>query len=228
MISKSVYQLFMLLFTLLFSLNLSAAPSREQLLDQMINVYGGVAALEKLNEPYHQLWDVDAVARNKKGTDQRDIALPGDLSTVLTYPDRKENRILVGDQGKVAYNNGNHIKAEGPRLNAMRLQRMRLYNPLLLRNRAADITYIEHNGKYRLTLGEDDITTDYYVEPESHLIALVIGTLHMNGMSMAFRTEYSDYRKVEGVMLPHREVKYAGAVKTAIVTLRETRFGSNK
>lgn len=216
------------LLTLLCSFNLSAASSAEQLLDQMINAYGGAIALEKLNNPYHQLWDVDAVARNKKGTDQRDIALPGKLATVLTYPDMVENRMLIGNQGEVVYNNSDHVKAEGPRLNAMRLQRMRLYSPLLLRSKAADIDFAEDGGKYRLTLTEGDVTTDYYVDPGSHLISVVTGKLQIGGMTMTFRTEYHDYKMVSGVMLPHREVKFAGAVKTAIVTLRETSFSSRK
>jgi hypothetical protein len=42
---------------------------------------------------------------------------------------------------------------------------------------------------------------------------------------MSFLTQYFDYKAVEGVMLAHKEVKFAGEVNTAELILTNTQFG---
>ncbi len=217
--------LYISLIALLVSLNLSAnTDSAEKIVAQMISSYGGTEALEKLNNPYQQIWRLNAITRNTQGNDFRNIALPENLQVELTYPDSSETRILIGNQGLKIYNDTKQVKAEGPMLDSMRLQRMRLYNPLMLQERIASITLSEKNGRYCLTLSEHGLVTDYHVNKKTHLIEIVIGTLQMGGMAMQFRTEYNDYKVSDGVMLPHQEIKYAGNVNTAILTLLATRF----
>jgi len=214
-----------LITLLLVSLNLSANTlSADKILEQMVSSYGGAEALKKLNSPYQQIWHLNAVARNAQGNDLRNIALPDKLKVKLTYPGSSETRILFGDQGLKIYNDTKQVKAEGPMLDAMRLQRMRLYNPLMLQERAANIALSERNGRYCLTLNEHGLVMDYHVNKETYLIETVVGTLKMRGMSMQFRTKYNDYRMEQGVMLAHQEIKYAGNVNTAVLTLLATRF----
>lgn len=219
----------LLILTLLCAASpLSAAqPDSAQILKQMVEHYGGSEALEKLNAPYRQHWDLVAMTRNEKGTDQRTISLPRMLTVELTYPSKSEKRILDGDTGEKIYDKTHHVAVQGPGLMAMKLQRMRLYNPLLLQQHAAEIgVTAEGDGHYyRLTLREGEITTDYFVNRQTLLIDKVTGTLMMNGATMTFLTEYLDYKAVEGVMLPHKEIKFAGNVNTAVLTLRETHFG---
>ncbi len=206
-----------------FSLSARTAPA-DEIIQRMISSYGGTEALEKLNHPYQQIWRLDAIAKNTRGNDLRSIALPEQLQVELTYPDSSETRILFGDQGLKIYNRTKQVKAEGPMLDAMRLQRMRLYHPLMLQERLAHIRLSETEGHYRLTLKERGLVTDYYVDKERYLIETVVGRLQIAGAAMQFRTEYSDYRRHEGVMLAHREIKYAGSVNTAVLTLLATRF----
>ena len=216
---------FAALSLLLSSAPINANPSVTEILDKMIASYGGAAALEKLNKPYEQRWQLTALTRNEKGTDHRTIALPDKLKIELTYPSKSETRILDGDQGEKIYDKSNRKAATGPGLDAMRLQRMRLYNPLLLQQRAAEIQAdFQIEGYYRLGLREARIVTIYYVNKESLLIDKVTGTLNMGGMSMTFLTEYHDYKPVEGVKMPHREVKFAGDVNTAKLRLISTQF----
>ncbi len=226
---NTTYLIRLLLLLMLLSTTgtiLAAQLDSTELLKQMVERYGGATALEKLNTPYRQHWDLVAMTSHEKGTDQRAIDLPGMLTVELTYPSKSEKRILNGDSGEKIYNKTRHEVVNGPGLMAMRLQRMRLYNPLLLQQRAAKIHVTEEGDKfYRLTLREGDITTDYHVNRKTLLIDKVIGTLQMNGMAMSFLTEYRDYKAVEGVMMPHTEIKYAGNVNTAVLTLRETSFG---
>jgi hypothetical protein len=103
---------------------------------------------------------------------------------------------------------------------------MRLYNPLLLKQRSAEIqTDFQIEGYYQLELREENIVTLYYVNRETLLIDKVKGTLSLGGMSMSFLTQYFDYKAVEGVMLAHKEVKFAGEVNTAELILTNTQFG---
>lgn len=205
----------------------AARPESAQILKQMVEHYGGQAALEKLNAPYRQQWDLVAMTSKEKGTDQRTINLPQMLTVELTYQSKSEKRILDGDRGEKIFNKTRHVAVQGPGLMAMKLQRMRLYNPLLLQQRAAEIGVSEESdGYYRLTLREGGLTTDYYVNRQTLLIDKVTGTLTMNGAAMTFLTEYHDYKAVDGVMLPHKEIKFAGSINTAVLTLRETHFES--
>jgi len=217
--------IFISLMTLFMSLNISAkANTADEILKQMVSSYGGTEALEKLNTPYQQIWHLNATARNAQGNDLRSIDLPEKLQIELSYPNSSETRILFGNQGLKIYNDTKQVKAEGPGLDAMRLQRMRLYNPLLLEEKASEIKVSEAGGRYILTLSEQGLTTDYHVNKQSHLIEIVVGTLQMGGMPMQFRTEYHDFKMEAGVILPHREIKYAGNVNTAVLTLLATHF----
>ena len=225
------HKITLLLFSLailLTSLNTSASTdSANDLIDQMISSYGGAKTLEKLNKPYKQVWQLNAVSRNAKGNDTRYIALPNKLKVELTYPNNSETRILDGNQGIKIYDKSKHVEAKGPALDAMRLQRMRLYSPLLLKNRVADIKLSDKNDHYCLTLSEGGLIAEYFVNKQTNLIDTVIGTLQMGGKKMQFRTEYQDYKMEEGVMLPHQEIKYAGNVNTAVLTLLETSFNAD-
>ncbi len=211
---------------LLTSIPVSANPSTAEILDKMVASYGGAAALEKLNAPYKQEWALTAIARNnEKGSDHRTIDLPNKLKIELTYPSKSETRILDGAKGVKIYDQKNRRQATGPGLDAMRLQRMRLYNPLLLKQRQAEIQInFQDKDYYLLGLREENIFTLYYVNRKSLLIDKVKGTLSMGGMSMSFLTQYSDYKKVEGVMMAHKEVKFAGKVNTAELRLINTQF----
>jgi hypothetical protein len=224
--TKALFSGFLMLLLCVADVSFAAQPDRTRILKQMVEQYGGSSALKKLNAPYSQHWDLMAMTRNEKGTDHRTISLPQNLTVELTYPSKSEKRVLLGDSGEKVYDQSRHVSARGPGLMAMKLQRMRLYNPLLLQQRAAEIDVAEADGGYyKLTLREGTLTTVYYVNQQTMLIDRVTGTLTINGASMTFLTEYSDYKPVEGVMLPHKEIKYAGKVNTAVLTLRETHFG---
>ena len=53
----------------------------------------------------------------------------------------------------------------------------------------------------------------------------VVGTLSINGATMQFVTEYSEFANVDGVLIPHRENKFVGGMNTAILRLRRAETG---
>jgi len=196
----------------------------DAVLDRMIEAYGGEQNLRKLGHA-HQEWDVEALARHTRGTEVRDIRLPGWLKVELTYPDRKEERTLNGDEAFIAFGGAHPSPATPPQRDAMRLQMMRLYSPLALRERTGALRMESAEGYHVLSLEENGLRADYLVNGESWRIEKVIGTLQMGGQNMQFFTEYSDFQVVEGVLMHHAENKFAGQVNTARLQLRRIRFG---
>ena len=192
----------------------------EKLLDQMINAYGGEENLKKLNT-YRQEWNLTAAMSGEKGLDRRSVALPNRLRVELVYFSHNELRILKGDRGLKIYNRTQKEKVKSPGLDAMKLQRMRLYHPLILKERLSNSRLTQKEGLPVIILSEKGLITEYYINSSTFMIEKVIGLIKTGGMSMEFKTLYSDFRKEEGVVLPHKEVKFAGATNTAVLTLKK-------
>ncbi len=196
--------------------------SASLIINKMIKAYGGEKNLEQLND-YEQVWNIEAKTNNKNGTDNRKVKMPSYLYTKLQYPHKIEIRELINNSGTKQFGD-RVIKAQGPMLDAMKLQLMRLFHPLELQKHLKNIVVIPNNEHYLLSLSQNGVTADYYISKKNYLIQKVIGKLKMGSHKMEFLTFYEDYKSVNGVMMPHREVKYAGKVNTAIMRLQKTKF----
>ncbi|QOY53587.1 hypothetical protein HUE87_06575 [Candidatus Sulfurimonas marisnigri] len=206
----------------IFSLTLSAKElSIDTVIQNMIKAYGGEKNLER-SSSYEQVWQIDRQTDGVKGRDNRKVILPYYLRTKLIYPEKTEIRVVIRDNGTKEFS-GRKVQAKGPMLDAMKLQLMRLFTPLILKNRLKDITMITEKNQYILSLKNNSITSKYFVSKNSFLVDKVIGELKIGSMNMEFLTIYEDYKSANGVMMPHREIKYAGSVNTAIMTLKETK-----
>lgn len=196
--------------------------SAEVIIEKMIKAYGGEENLKQLNK-YEQVWHIEAKTNNKNGTDNRKVVMPGYLYTKLQYKFKTEIRELIDNKGKKQFGK-KIIKAQGPMLDAMKLQLMRLYHPLELKHSIERIEIIKNEEYYLLSLSQNGVTAEYFVSKENYLIQKVIGRLKMGSQEIEFLTFYEDYKSVNGVMIPHREVKYAGSVNTAVMRLQNTKF----
>ncbi len=211
------------LAALLFTTTLSAAgPDTEMILEKMIKAYGGEKNLKKLNS-YEQVWHIETKTSNKNGSDYRIVKLPDYLQTQLTYPDKTEIRTLNHGVGVKDYGTSK-MEAKGPMLDAMRLQLMRLFTPLTLKSKRAALTSSEFNEGYIIYLKDGSITAEYIVSKNSFLIDKVVGRLKMGSNKMEFLTVYKDYEPEEGVMVAHKEIKYAANINTAVMSLKATKF----
>lgn len=197
-------------------------PKSEVIIDKMIEVYGGDKNLKQLND-YEQIWNIETKTTDTNGTDKRTVHLPIFLKTELVYPQKSEIRTLINDYGTKQFGE-EKIQAKGPMLDAMKLQLMRIFHPLLLKEKIRSITVSETPQHYLLALQADSLTAEYFVSKKSYLIEKVIGRLQMGSQNMEFLTLYEDYKSLNGVMLPHTEIKYAGSVNTAIMRLEEMKF----
>lgn len=200
----------------------------EESLNKVITEYGGAENLKKLNS-HKLMWDMNAVSRGDKGRDIRFVVLPNKLRVELQYTNSAESRIINGAAGA----RGSSVAlsmVSGPPLDAMKLQRMRLYSPLTLLSKKDELV-ISESGPYTvLTLKEGTLTGNYYINNSTNRIDRFVGEMTMpgapGGAKMEFVTEYSDFEVIEGVLLAKREVKFAGGVNTAVLALSGYKFNA--
>ena len=208
-----------------FSLLVLANPADSQSLDletvleRIIKSYGGEENLNKLNTVIQE-WDFVALMSNRHGTDVRSIRIPAQLKVELTYPEKSETRILNQEASHTIYDKGPAQVATFPQRDAMRLQLMRLYSPLVLRDKQEFLTLTLEDQYCALSLVENGLKVDYLVNLDTWNIERVVGTLSIQGTEMRFLTEYSNFRFNDGVLVHERENKYAGSVNTAVLQLR--------
>jgi len=216
-------QLVVLGIVVLAPVGVRAEPIAD-VLQQMIEAYGGEENVRKLDSVVQE-WDLLALTRNQQGTDKRSIHLPAQLKVELTYPDKLETRILDGNAGYAIFDDREPAAASDMQRSAMQLQLMRFYTPLTLRDRIDALSLSNGDGYLALTLREDGLQAEYFVDTKTWHIVKVVGTLAINGATMQFVTEYSEFAKVDGVLVHHRENKFVGHTNTAVLRLRRVEMG---
>lgn len=222
--SSYVFKSF-LLVALSFSIfSCSSGGGASGVVNSMIEAYGGEENLKQLNS-YSQLWVMDALAKQDTGNDVRYIVQPERLRVELFYSKSSaEQRIINGNKGFNSMQGGSKNEAKGPQLSAMKIQRARMYTALTLKLKIESLTHRQEEGYNILSLKEGEITTNYYVNVETNLIDKVVGSMSMGGRNMEFVTEYSDYKEVKGVMIAHKENKFAMGMNTAQNVLQDLRL----
>ena len=195
----------------------------EALLADMITEYGGVENLKKLDS-YVSLWEIQVQVRPQTGKAIHFVQMPDKLRVELDYGDSGEIRFLNGSKGYKGYGKGELKEVRGPQLDSMKLQLMRLFTPLELKRRSAKLQLSEADGVKLITLKESGLTAVYHVNPATLRIDKVVGKLDMGGRQMEFVTEYTDFKKVEGVLMHHKENKFAAGTNTALLFLKGVKF----
>jgi hypothetical protein len=199
------------------------SPDKQGVLDRVIDAYGGEKNLRKLDSVVQE-WGFVALMGNRHGTDIRSIRIPGRLRVELRYPDKAETRILNGEAAHVIFNEAAAKPAAPMQRDAMRLQLMRLYSPLVLRDKSDSISLVVEGEFLALSLQENGVRADYLVNQETWRIEKVVGSLTINGAEMQFLTEYSDFKFVDGALVHQKENKFAGGMNTAKLQLRRITF----
>jgi len=191
----------------------------DTVLEQIISAYGGEENLHKLDS-HIQEWAVVALMGNRHGSDVRTIRIPDQLKVELTYPGKTETRIVNREASHVIYDGAPAKIAVQPQRDAMRLQLMRLYSPLVLRDRRESLTFSAEGESCALSLVENDVRVDYLINTNNWHIEKVVGSLAINGSKMQFLTEYSNFTFRDGVLVHEKENKFAAGVNTAVLRLK--------
>jgi len=196
--------------TILAALLVAASAQAQSLDDVVSNVmkeYGGKAAWQKVTS-LRETGTVVPVMRKGDGKLTRTWSGPGKLNVEIVYPTETEVRIVDGDHGT---KNGKEVT--GGNLDGMRLQAARLELPMLLVTKHATLKDLGTKDGIRaveIPLSEALALTVNIDTKTSHILR---STGKASGLE--FVVDYSDFRRVNGLLFPFAEAGMAMGTPTA-------------
>jgi hypothetical protein len=190
---------------------LVAASAHAQSLDEVVsNVmkeYGGKAAWAKVTS-LRETGTVIPVMRKGDGKLTRTWSAPDKLTVEIAYPTETEVRIVDGDHGT---RNGKEVT--GPSLDAMKLQAARLELPMLLVSKRAALKDLGTKDGIRAIEIPLSDTLTLMVNIDSKTSHILRSTGKASGLE--FVVDYSDFRRVGGLLFPFAEAGMAMGMPTA-------------
>lgn len=204
----------------------AAEPGLSPLLKRCFDAYGGLPRLERyaarLEEGRVDLSRDNPLHPGASGRLARAWERPARLRVEIGYQGAEtEVRVLDGARG---WRNGGEVTGTPPYL-AMVLQAARLDLPYLLASRRLQL---EDRGTVRrdgralravaVPLGSG-VTLTVEIEPATGRILRSTSRMPLGGGGTEFVALYSDFRTVEGLLVPFHEENWASGVKTGETTL---------
>jgi hypothetical protein len=209
------------LVILLFLISLGYAENTEDkekaLVTNVIDAYGGKEALAKVASISAE-GHIKNYFSNDEGTYFRYMKRERKLFVDIKYSKSAEKRILNGDKGYRG-TTGKVSEVKGPSYDAMVYQYNQLDLPYGLIDDTFKITYLRKDSlggvdaeilKLEDKFGHE---IEVYVSTKDFLILKVIGYFKKGDDKMSLGAEFSNYRKVEGILLPFKITNYADTSK---------------
>lgn len=202
----------------------------ESLVDLAIEAYGGRQALASTMNMVQRGSVTSSMRGGTEGRFLRIYQRPIRLRVEIAYPGvENEERILDGGRG---WRNGG--RTDGALYQAMLLQAARLGMPALLddfRSSLEDLGTVERGGRTLQVLGMEfhrGLEVRVEIDPESGRVLRSEGTMEGPGgdVAVSFATDYSDFREVDGALVPFHEVNWAQGTKTGRTQLEKVEFPS--
>jgi hypothetical protein len=206
-----------------------AAPGADvpALVERCVAAYGGKAGLAR-SARSHVEGSVTSVVLHPGATGRiaRVYERPGKLRVEIAFPGEKDEiRVLDGGKG---WRNGED--AAGPRLGAMVLQAARLDLPALLQSSQARIKdggVAEVGGKKVRLLAVEPaagLLVEAAIDPSTGRILRSRGASTAGPMPLEFVTTYSEFKTIEGVLVPVREENWANGKSTGVTSIEKVEF----
>lgn len=209
----------------------SGTANIRSVISGVITAYGGEKALNALSSLYEE-GHIDAFAFGDQGTYRLYFKRPKKLLVDIHYSRSQEIRILNGDRGYYGTGRVQPYEVHGFR-----------YLAILYEYKSQDIPYSLFKGAYKVTYeGRDEVEgvqtvvlgltgregppMKVYVDTTTFLIRKISGLFHIGGTATALASEFSDFRKTGGTVLPYRFINYAGGEKIAETVIREYRINA--
>lgn len=204
----------------------AAEPGLSALLKRCFDAYGGLERLERqaarLEEGRVQLSKDNPLHPGATGRLARAWERPARLRVEIGYQGSEpEVRVLDGGRG---WRNGSEVTGTAPYL-AMVLQAARLDLPYLLASRRLQLEdrgTVKRAGKalraVAVPLG-NGVTLTAEIEPATGRILRSSSSMPLGGGATEFVALYSDFRTVEGLLVPFHEENWASGVRTGETTL---------
>ena len=183
------------------------AQSLDDVVSKVMKEYGGEAAWQKVTS-LRESGTVVPVMRKGDGKMTRFWQKPDKLRIEIVYPTDKEVRVVDGDHGT-----RNDKEVTGGSLDAMKLQAARLALPFLL---------VEKRASLKDLGSKDDVRSIEIPLSASLTLTLRVDTktshiLRSSGKAsgLEFIVDYSDFRRVGGLLFPFAEAGTAQGMPTA-------------
>ncbi|MEA2338601.1 MAG: hypothetical protein QOE82_2608 [Thermoanaerobaculia bacterium] len=183
------------------------AQSLDDVVSNVIKEYGGKAAWAKVTS-LRETGTVVPVMRKGDGKLTRTWQGPGKLNVEIVYPTNTEVRVVDGDHGT---RNGTEVT--GGNLDGMKLQAARLELPMLLDTKHAslkDLGVVEGNRAIEIPLSAT-LTLTVSIDTKTWHILRSSG----KAAPLEFVVDYSDFRRVGGLLFPFAEAGMAQGTPTA-------------
>jgi hypothetical protein len=187
------------------------AQSLDDVVGNVMKEYGGTAAWQKVST-IRETGKVVPAMRKGDGATTRFWQKPDKLRIEIVYPTEREVRVVDGDHGT-----RNDKEVIGPSLDAMKLQVARLALPLLLVEKRASLRDIGMRDSFRaieIPLSAS-LTVTVDIDPKSWHIVRSTGKT----TGLEFSVDYSDFRRVDGLLFAFAEGGAAQGMPTAKTTL---------
>ncbi len=188
----------------------------EQVVSRVIQAYGGEKAMRAVHG-FHASGNQWATQSEQPIRVERWFGRPDRLRLELAYPDHHETRITSGALGWSGSRVDDVESANPLKLQAMRLQTARLDLPLRLLEERDAIVWRGKDGEGRAVLRipiDTGLHIDYHVDLTTYRITRM--TMGMEGPpAMEFAADYDQFREIDGVLVPFKEITYAGSTVTS-------------
>jgi len=211
---------------LALALLLAAPPQApeelERLVERVLQAYGGEAALKATPARVEEGSTSSLLHPGEPGRTRRVVGRDGSLRVEVRFGRSPEEVRMLHD-GR-ASRNGADVTGTPPHA-AMLLQAARLQLPLLLheaRRRVTDLGLRETGGRPLRVLElalPGGMLLQVGIDMETARILRSAGGLESAGLQ--FATEYADFRKVKGILVPFREENFAQGRRTGETVLEK-------
>jgi hypothetical protein len=205
-----------------------AAPEADipAIVRRCVEAYGGKAAVARAASTRQEGRVTSILHPGPPGRIVRSYARPGRLRVEVTFPgEPPEIRIVDGGRG---WRNGEEV--ESARLASMILQAARLDLPALLSAWEARLEFggtadVDGTKVQVLALQPaPGLVVEAAIDAATGRILRSRGASRDPGMPIEFVTEYGDFRKVEGVLVPFLEKNWANGRSTGETVLEKVEF----
>jgi outer membrane lipoprotein-sorting protein len=196
----------LLLAALLFAAG-AHAQSLDDVVSNVMKEYGGLPAWQKVTS-LGETGTVVPMMRKGDGKMTRFWQKPDKLRIEIVYPTNSEVRVVDGDHGT-----RNDKEVTGGSLDAMKLQAARLALPTLLAEKRASLHDLGlHDGLHAVEIPlSATLTLTVTIDPKTWHIVRSTG----KASGLEFIVDYSDFRRVNGLLFPFAEAGSAQGMPTA-------------
>jgi len=197
-------------------------------IDKVVDAYGGRARLMGI-DAYRLEASMNAVRRGEQADIIRIVEGVDRFELMLRYPSQTEVRVFKEGQTWQGSDPNNLAVVQGPPGAAIVLQSARINIVKLLDNmrlRVRQGSESPANTVLQLRLSTN-LWVRALIDKATHHVIATQSLMQMGKQTMLFETQYSDFRKIDGVLFAFHEEKYAGGMHMGSIDVKQIEINPN-